>query len=159
MPDAPYQVGEPRGVSSNWHNQLSGSAPSKGHFLSPLADFLRSHNDSFSPAIKNTGTWSRLVTLTPGELSAVLSSQKCWCQASRSIRARLGRVPQSSGLKQGREMRHCLSACLQTWSVSFWRVRFPLELDGAVGSQLCPHTSSWKIFLQNYHWQKLIGSH
>lgn len=21
------------------------------------------------------------------------------------------------------------------------------------------HASSWKIFLQNYHWQKLIGSH
>ena len=33
------------------------------------------------------------MTLTPGELTAVLTSQKCWCQASHTIRARLGRVP------------------------------------------------------------------
>lgn len=39
VPDAPYQVGEPRGDLSNCHNQLSGSSPSTGSFLSTSAAF------------------------------------------------------------------------------------------------------------------------
>lgn len=133
VPDAAYRVGEPRDVSSHFHNQLNGSL-----LFTPAAFFL-SCNISFSPATNSTCTWSKPVPQTPGgaqrhhDLPRMLVLGLPFALGGMS-EARAG--PPGFMLEAGQQKQASFVPPILVHS--FLEGKLPFEPDMAVGSQLCP---------------------